>query len=195
MKSSLGRTLLATSMVLALFAISACNKSSEETNSTPSGGEPPPGFRGPRGKAGPIHEIMVKLAKGPESLAGTMEEELKSDPPLWDKLKPQAKAYVELVASVAKENPPKGSKESWAKLTSAFSNSAVALQKAIDAKDKDGAVAVQKTIAESCMACHHEHKGGKGGFPGKFPPGFGPKGKLPGKESFDPPGKFPQGKE
>src|SRR5262249_27921967 len=99
------------------------------------------------------------------------------------------KEYKELVQSLTQHDPPRGSKESWSKLTGAFVDSASALEKAVQAKEKDAAVSAHKAISASCMACHQQHRGGPGGMMG----GFGPPGKVlgpPGKEGgFSPPGK------
>jgi hypothetical protein len=171
-------------VMLILMAL-GCKKDPAVNN--PSGTGPAPGKfgRGPagEGKRGPIAEIMGKLTKGPESLTTVIGTELNADPPPWDKLEPQAKEFVTLASSMGKLEPPKGSKESWAKFTSSYSDTALALEKAVQAKDKEAARTAQQTLSSSCMACHKEHRGmggfgppggfGKFGPPGKFGPGGG----------------------
>jgi mono/diheme cytochrome c family protein len=127
---------------------------------------------------------MTKLTKGPQSLTSVIGEELKADAPEWDKIAPQTKEYVEMAGTMAKYDPPKGSKESWAKYTTSFTASAAALEKAASAKDKDGAIAAHKSLSASCMACHQKHRGGPGGFGPMGGKGFGPPGKDGG---FGPP--------
>jgi hypothetical protein len=193
MELSLQRTLLSPAIIAIMLVIAGCNKARDTNQSKgPPGGMPPgagskgPWPGGPGGKAGPIGEIMGKLTKGPQSLTMVIGEELQSEPPPWDKLQPQTKEFVELAGSMAKHDPPKGSKESWKTLTSAYSDTAVALDKAVQAKDKTAAVSAHQTLSTSCLACHKEHRG-MGGFgpPGGFGK-FGPDG-AKGPGGFKPP--------
>src|SRR5436189_233093 len=109
------------------------------------GGFAPPGFGkgGPKGKGGPgggdspIHKIMDKIAEGPESLGSLIGEGLNANPPPWDKLQAQTKEFAELVASLSKHQPAKGSKESWANLTAKFTDSSAALNKSVQEKNRD----------------------------------------------------------
>ncbi len=162
-----------------------CNKAMDNQGSQGKQSGMPAGFPGSipdsHGKSSPSKQIMVKLAKGPQSLTTVIGAELKSAVPPWDKLEPQSKEFVQLAGSMASHEPPKGSKESWLKLTSAYTESAVALEKAVKEKNKDTASAAHQVLAKSCMACHKAHRG-KGGF---GPPG--------GFEKFGPPGKFGPG--
>jgi hypothetical protein len=136
------------------------------------GGGPPGGSR----KASPeIKELMGKLTKGPTSLTSMIGKELETDPPAWETIQPQTKDYAKLAADLGKYDPAKGSKESWAKLTTAYADSATVLDMAAQAKDTNAARAAHKLILNSCMECHREHRGGPGGGPGG-PGGFGPGG-------------------
>jgi hypothetical protein len=152
----------------------------------PAGGwpdGPPPGV-GPGGRR-PIKDLMMKLA-GRNSLTPKIGQELKQDSPPWDAIQAQTKEFAELASNLGKHDPPRGSKESWTKLTSSYSESALALDQAAQAKDKAAALAAHGTLAGSCMACHREHRmggPGRGGPGGGGPPGpFGP-----------PPGGAPSG--
>jgi len=138
----------------------------KEMASKGPGGFPPFGKGGKGGPGGdsPIHKIMDKLAEGPESLGNQIGEALKSDAPPWDNLKAQTKEFAELVGSLAKYQPPKGSAESWAKLTGKFTESAIAMDKSVQQKNQDAALTAHKAISQSCMGCHQQHKGGPGGF-------------------------------
>lgn len=171
--------------------LTACNKK-EETQASqgppvgmPGGGGPGSGMGGPGGPPSPIGQIMAKLTKGPQSLTAVIGEELKADPPNWDQLQSQTKEYVELASSMVKHDPPKGSKESWTKLAGAFADSAVALEKAAQAKDKEAALAAHKSLSNSCIACHQQHRAGSSGFGLPGGKGLGP----PGKEGGFPPPK------
>ena len=133
-----------------------------------------------------IKQIMVRLTKGPTSLTPILGDELKQAEPAWETIQGQTKEYAQLAAEMGKYDPPKGSKESWTKLASAYAESAADLDKSARAKDKEAALAAHGQITNSCMACHREHRamgpgmggppgGMRGGPPGGPPPGAGPK--------------------
>ena len=106
-----------------------------------------------------IKEIMDKAHKGGTSLIQTIGKELKSDSPDWTSLQKQSKELVSLGTSLGKNEPPKGSKESWEKLTKAYVANAKTLYAAAEKMDKEAATAAQKKIMGSCTACHKAHKG------------------------------------
>ena len=110
----------------------------------------------------PITQLMFKVASGPESLTYVIGRELRAEPPPWDKIQTQANEFVELVGTLAKYDPPRGSKESWAKLTSDYASTAAALERAAKAKDKTAAVTAHDTLKNCCQTCHKEHKGPPG---------------------------------
>jgi EF hand len=162
----------------------------------PGGGPGGPGPGGAPKQSSPITEIMDKLNKGPQSLTELLDTALNADPTPWDTVQPQTKMFAKLAADLAKYDPPKGSKESWAKQTAAYADFAATLDRAAQAKDKTVVVAVHEKLSNSCMACHQQHKGGPGGpgegfgGPGKFgPPDKGGKGKGPGGKG-GPPGQI-----
>jgi ABC-type phosphate/phosphonate transport system substrate-binding protein len=152
------RLLVLSAMLLALLALSACNNAREEDHQQ----GPPKGMKGfgkiEADEPGPIHGIMVKLGKGPQSLMLSVGQELSVDPLPWEKLQSQQKEIKVLIAPLAKLDPPQGSKESWAKLTSKLSDSVGLLDKAVLAKDKEAAVAAHKAMSGICAECHREHR-------------------------------------
>jgi hypothetical protein len=101
---------------------------------------------------------MGKVTRGPMSLHSQIDNELKAADPDWTKIQSQASEYAQLAADLGKYDPPKGTKDSWAKLTSDYSASAAALDKAAKAKDKDGAKSAHTKLASSCNTCHREHR-------------------------------------
>jgi phage FluMu protein Com len=130
----------------------------------------------PDGDGLPIREIMTRLAKGPQSLGNSIGAGLKGDAPAWDLLQGQTKEYLSLAKSMAGQDPPRGSKESWANLTGSFVEAATALDQSVRGQDRDAAVAAHASLSSSCMSCHQEHRGGPKGPKGGFgPKGFGPK--------------------
>jgi cytochrome c556 len=170
-----------------------------------SGGDevnlPPQGPGGPGTAAGApggplsspeIKQIMVKLNRGPTSLTPRLGAELKEEKPAWETIQAQTKEYAQLAAELGTHDPKMGTKESWAKLAAAFSDSASELDKAAQAKDKDGAVAAHSQLSNSCMACHRQHRGmgGMGPGMGGMGPGMGRMG-PPGGRPGGPPGGGP----
>jgi hypothetical protein len=173
MGNRLGRGLIFSSLVALLCVTAACNKN-KNTNAQVDQSPAPFAGGGPGRPSTPVGEIMTKLGKGPQSLTETIGRELKTDPPPWDAIQPQTKEYAQLAASMSQYDPPRGSKESWAKQTASFSESAAALDRAADSRDKNAALAAHGALTKSCMACHREHRagpGGRGRSPGGPPPG------------------------
>ena len=135
-----------------------------------------------------IKRIMVRLTKGPGSLTDKLGKELAEENPPWETIQIQSSEYAREAADLAKFDPPKGTKESWAKLSAAWSESAADLNKAAQAKDKNAAKAAHDQIKSSCMSCHREHRKMGPGMGG--PPGLGP---GPGGRGGPPGGPAPGG--
>jgi hypothetical protein len=106
----------------------------------------------------PIHKIMFRLGKGPQALTAVIGKDLDADPPPWDTLQSNAREYAQLAADLGKNDPPRGSKESWDKHTAAYAEAAAALDKAAQAKDRDAAREAHTKLSGSCMGCHREHQ-------------------------------------
>lgn len=105
-----------------------------------------------------VKRIMVKLAKGPDSLTARIGKELNETPPPWETIQAQSKDYVLESGELAKQEPKKGSKESWAKLTSALIESADSLEAAARAKDQPAAKVAHDALKNSCKECHRAHR-------------------------------------
>jgi hypothetical protein len=169
---------------------------------------PPPAGPGPAG-AGPgpeppidaasgtpnIRQIMGRLTKGPASLTPTIGKALEADTPDWNTIQPQTEEYARLAAALPKNTPKKGSPESWAKLSAAFSDMASALDKAAKAKNRDAASDAHSQITGSCMECHRQHRmmgpgmGKMGGPPPPMGKMGGPPPGAPGKDFGKRPGQ------
>jgi cytochrome c556 len=109
-------------------------------------------------------QVMAKIGKPPQGLTMVIGKELEAEQPAWETLQPQAKEYARLTAILGDCDPPKGSKESWAKFTGEFTEAANALNSAAQEKDRDKAKAAHTKLQESCTKCHQEHRGrGPGG--------------------------------
>jgi cytochrome c556 len=181
MRKSPRHALPLVAIVAVLLVAWGCKNKSTPTQPAPPGGGPPSPQGG--GETG-TKQIMTRVAKGPNSLQEMIKKELQADAPDWATIQPQAAEYAKLATDFGKYDPPKGSKESWAKQTAAFADSATALDKAARAKDLSGTRAASEKLGGACMQCHREHRGAPGGF---GPPG-GRGGPPPGGRGGPPPG-------
>ncbi len=184
---------VATTCLAALLLAGGCGEGDTEDHGDP----PPPGVAGGMpGGGGPgaagIKQIMIKLAKGPNSLTPVIGNELSQDPTPWETIQAQTKEYSQSASEMGKYNPPRGTKESWLTLSKAFADLAAELDRAAGAKNKETARTAHDALKNSCKACHDEHRrmgrGGGGGPPG-FGPRGGPGGPPPGRPGGPPPGK------
>jgi hypothetical protein len=195
------RTYIATALSAGMLCWAGCDSTSNEEAAPnvvnapagpggPGGAPPPgggvPGGPGPGGgRSSPIRNLMMKINdRNPNALTKSIARGLESNQPDWPTLEKQAGEFVQVTNDLAKYDPPRGSKESWDKLTKTFQESASELDQAVRAKKRDDAVAASTELSNSCMQCHREHRrmpGGGFGRPGGGPPGgrFGPPGGGP----------------
>jgi hypothetical protein len=115
-------------------------------------------FAGAADRSPTIKEIMGKLNKGPKSLTYVVGKELKEDQPDWSQIQQQTRTYVELARGLGDQEPRKGSKDSWEKLSKAFADNALALDQAAKKKDLPSAKQAHARLAGSCRTCHSAHK-------------------------------------
>ena len=105
-----------------------------------------------------VKDIMNKLHKGSTSQSNALKKQAQANPPDWDAIGKTTKDFVILGAAMAKNDPPKGEKESWKKLADKYFANAKGLDDAAKDKDIDKLKAAQKSMAGSCNACHEAHK-------------------------------------
>jgi hypothetical protein len=159
--TTLSRNALLPLAVLAvILASGGCGlgKNGAPTNLPPPDGPPGPGAGDGGGPPSNVRQIMNRLGKGPRALTPVIGKELEAEPPSWDTLQPQAKEYAQLTAALGQYDPPRGSKESWAKQTAAYADAAAALDRAARAKDTEAARAAHTRLSDSCIGCHSEHR-------------------------------------
>jgi hypothetical protein len=106
-----------------------------------------------------IKEIMGKLNKGPTSMTPTLGKALKEDEPGWDAIQKTTKEFVELAECLGKNEPPKGDKKSWEKLTNDYARIAKELDAAVRKKNKEEAQLAHVKLTQACKNCHLAHKG------------------------------------
>lgn len=106
-----------------------------------------------------VKEIMTKLHKGANSLLVDTRTHLQKGQPDWDALEKKTKDIVILGAALARNDPPRGDRESWQRLSRQYYDHAKTLDEAVQAKDRPAALNATKQLGESCKACHNAHKG------------------------------------
>jgi cytochrome c553 len=105
-----------------------------------------------------VKEIMGKLHKGASAPLGLVKRDLQDDNPNWPEIQRLTHEFVVLGAALGKNPPPKGDKDSWAKLARQYFDDAKAMDDAAQRKDKAGSLAAQGRLAGSCAACHKAHR-------------------------------------
>jgi hypothetical protein len=105
-----------------------------------------------------VEEIMQKVNKGKGALHAQVKEAFQSGQPDWEAVQKITKQYSALADFLGKNDPPKGEKASWQKLTKAYAENAKKLDEAAQKKDTSAAQASVKTLSGACMACHRAHR-------------------------------------
>jgi cytochrome c556 len=107
----------------------------------------------------PDIETIMKKVNGKTGLHKAIATDLKAANIDWDAEQKKSKEYYELISSLGKNDPPKGDKKSWEKLTKSYADNAKSLNDACEKKDKSGVNSALNKIQGSCMACHKAHRG------------------------------------
>lgn len=105
-----------------------------------------------------IEKVMQKLHKGSNSEQKALQKQVQASPTDWEAIGKITKDFVILGAALGKNDPPKGDKESWKKLTAEYLATAEDLDKAATDKNLDKLKAAQKKMGGSCKACHSVHQ-------------------------------------
>jgi len=106
-----------------------------------------------------IEEIMQKVNKRKGGLHADLGDALKAAKTDWDTVKTNTKQYATLAEFLGKNDPPKGAKASWDKLTKTYADDAKALNAAAEKMDKTAVANLHKKLSGECMGCHKVHKG------------------------------------
>src|SRR5712691_11300819 len=90
---------------------------------------------GAQGEKTPSVKEMMTKANKPTGIYWTLSKELKDDEQTWDEIQKETKELAKLAAALGKNEPAKGPKDSWAKLTKDYADNAKALDEAAQKKD------------------------------------------------------------
>ncbi len=103
-----------------------------------------------------IGDIMKKAHKGATAFKTVITKNLKDKD--FDAAGNTMKAWSTIAKHLGEFEPPKGSKESWKKMTTKYADNVKALAKAVDDKNLSAANKALKAINGSCGSCHKAHK-------------------------------------
>lgn len=102
--------------------------------------------------------VMKKLFMGKTSPLNTLKGAVKSETPDWAKVKKAAESFAKYGPALGKNDPPRGEKASWDKLTKALADASKDLDDAAKKEDAKKTAEVVKKIGSSCKSCHDVHK-------------------------------------
>jgi cytochrome c556 len=105
-----------------------------------------------------VKKIMDVLHKGGKAHLSKAKAALKGDSPDWAEVLKDAKEITKFGGYLAKNEPPRGDKESWEKLAKAYATNAKALEEAAEKEDLTKARAATKKFGATCKTCHEAHK-------------------------------------
>jgi cytochrome c556 len=105
-----------------------------------------------------IKKVMKKLNSGKNASVNKVKAALKGDSPSWSEIQKESKVIATLAATLPKNDPPRGDKESFEKLAKAFASAGKSLEESADKEDLTASREAMKKISTSCMPCHKSHR-------------------------------------
>jgi cytochrome c556 len=106
-------------------------------------------------KPADIHTIM-ETVPGKKGLVAKVTAAAKGEK--WDEAQKMAAELKQFGEDLGKNDPPKGGKDSWAKLTKKFAEQMSDIEAGAKAKDAAAVEKAAKAFGGSCKACHDSHK-------------------------------------
>lgn len=110
------------------------------------------------GKTPTISEVMKKSNNPRTGLRKDITDAVKAGAVDWDAVQEKTKELAELADALGKNTPPRGSKESWTKLSKEWAKGAKELDEAAKKKDTATVTSVQATLQRKCGSCHMAHQ-------------------------------------
>ena len=104
-------------------------------------------------------EIMTALYKGPDSAVASLKNEMKQKPLKWKDVQEKTKEMLEMAEELNKNDPPRGDKAAFHKLTAAHLKSMKALDEAAKKKKTPTVKSTLTQLSNSCMGCHRTFRG------------------------------------
>lgn len=110
-----------------------------------------------KAKGHSIKEIMKLAHTDKAALIKTIAADLKGEVK-WDEVAKKTKELVGLSDELSTSKPPKGSDESWKKVSGDYNDGAKKLNEAAEKKELEAAKTALGTLQTSCRGCHTQHK-------------------------------------
>ena len=104
-----------------------------------------------------VMESMKRMNKGNDAVMRVMRKELQEASHNWSDIQKQAKEYNTLAATMEKNNPPMGAKDSWSQLCRGYSGITQELDSAPRRRTKRRPRPRAK-LKTTCMTCHKAHR-------------------------------------
>jgi putative NADH-flavin reductase len=108
--------------------------------------------------AASIDEIMTKGHKAKTGLRDQIKMAADAASPNWADIQKKTKEFSDLAATLEKNDPPKGEKDSWKKLCKEYVDLVKALDTAAGKKDAKALAEANKKLGASCKGCHDAHQ-------------------------------------
>lgn len=105
-----------------------------------------------------IKEIMREAHQCRTAYIRDVRVEMDKEEPDWELIGNRSRELVRAGNLLSLNTPPKGSAESWEKLTSLYIARATVLTDAAERKDKDEGRVVARRLQSMCASCHRAHK-------------------------------------
>lgn len=103
-----------------------------------------------------ISEIMKKAHGKTDGYLGKIGKAAKGGK--WEDAQKAAKEQSILAVALEKNDPPKGDKKSWEKLTKAYTESSKKIEEGAKKEDAKAVTDNLGMIFKSCKGCHDSHK-------------------------------------
>ncbi len=106
-----------------------------------------------------IKEIMQQAHSCRSNSLARIREQINRDDPNWTVLENRAEDLMRFGKQLAANTPPKGTTESWERLTAVYTSHATLLADAAHREDRETAGLHLKKLSSMCAACHKAHRG------------------------------------
>lgn len=105
-----------------------------------------------------IKEIMREAHKCSTAYIRYIRIEMDKDEPDWKIVQDKSRELVRAGKLLALNTPPKGSAESWERITTLYTSRATVLSEAAEVRDLEEGRVVARRMQAMCSACHRAHK-------------------------------------
>lgn len=105
-----------------------------------------------------LKDLMATLNAEKTGLRVEIDKGIKEDKPDWTAVQKMTKQYLDGASALPQKDPPKGEKESWAKLSKEFVVAAKNLDEAANSMDRKMCQEAFTKMMMGCRGCHTQHR-------------------------------------